>query len=151
MKLKFNPPYRPNERLRYVGTGFIGLDEYDRECRFVRYAVNSLYVEYHGKEVLMYNHEVRRPVLEEWTYMRQCSWRPTNIEKYMNVEIVKEVSSVSMKWEDYIKELRTHANFKTQNTYCFVILANGKAIGLNENPAKGWGFPMVTYKGEVNE
>jgi len=30
-----------------------------------------------------------------------------------------------------------------KNVYFWVILENGKAVGFNENPAKGWSFPVI--------
>jgi len=32
---------------------------------------------------------------------------------------------------------------KHKNVYYWVVLANGKAVGWNENPYKGWSFPVV--------
>lgn len=34
---------------------------------------------------------------------------------------------------------------KHKNVVKWVELANGKAVGWNENPAIGWSFPVITY------
>lgn len=31
-----------------------------------------------------------------------------------------------------------------KNVYVWAELANGKAVGWNENPSRGWSFPVVT-------
>jgi hypothetical protein len=35
-----------------------------------------------------------------------------------------------------------------KNVYFWVALANGKAVGWNENPSRGWSFPVITLKGK---
>lgn len=32
---------------------------------------------------------------------------------------------------------------KHKNIHVFWVLANGKAVGWNENPGKGWSFPVI--------
>ena len=33
-----------------------------------------------------------------------------------------------------------------KNVYCWVELENGKAVAWNENPSKGWSFPVIKLK-----
>ncbi len=56
--------------------------------------------------------------------------------QYLDVNVVREVSSTRMDWDDYIKELRTNAPFVARNVFYFVILENGYAVGHNENLVK---------------
>ncbi len=35
---------------------------------------------------------------------------------------------------------------KQKNVYFWVELDNGKAVGWNENPSKGWSFPVIKLK-----
>ena len=55
----------------------------------------------------------------------------TRTAKYLDVEVVKE------------KEFNWPGNHK--NVYCWWVLENGYAVGWNENPARGWSFPVVRY------
>ncbi|MEE8625213.1 MAG: hypothetical protein V3T19_07725 [Acidiferrobacterales bacterium] len=32
-----------------------------------------------------------------------------------------------------------------QHIRCWFVLANGKAVGINEDPDKGWSFPVTDY------
>ena len=57
------------------------------------------------------------------------------VQKYFNVEVLREVDSFDEPWVG-----------KHKNVMNWFILANGKAIGWNENPAIGWSFPVITYK-----
>lgn len=34
---------------------------------------------------------------------------------------------------------------KHKHVYLWVILTNGYAVGWNENPARGWSFPVIRY------
>lgn len=63
-----------------------------------------------------------------------------SLQKYLDVEVMKEYSlgddDTWKRWPG------THKN--VMNWY---VLVNGKAVGFNENPAIGWSFPIITYKG----
>jgi hypothetical protein len=37
-----------------------------------------------------------------------------------------------------------------QNVYQWVKLANGLCVGFNENPARGWSFPVTKYRVKIN-
>jgi hypothetical protein len=36
-----------------------------------------------------------------------------------------------------------------KNVHHWVKLINGKAVGWNENPARGWSFPVFTLKNDI--
>ena len=48
--------------------------------------------------------------------------------------------------EYYSHEKRWPGGHK--NVHWWVALDNGKAIGWNENPARGWSFPVINWKHE---
>ena len=52
--------------------------------------------------------------------------------KFENVEIVEIHDGCSKPWVG-----------KEKNVYNWVVLKNGWAVGWNENPARGWSFPVV--------
>jgi hypothetical protein len=54
-----------------------------------------------------------------------------------DVPVVREV---------YARDYFTKWPGKQKNVYFWVVLANGKAVGFNENPSKGWSFPVITFK-----
>ncbi len=33
-----------------------------------------------------------------------------------------------------------------KHVFAWVVLANGKAVGWNENPNRGWSFPVISYE-----
>ena len=59
--------------------------------------------------------------------------------KFCDVTVVKEYSATK---EDTWRQWPG----KEKNVYCWWVLENGKAVGWNENPARGWSFPVVSYK-----
>ena len=70
--------------------------------------------------------------------------------KLLNKKIVKEVRSINMDWDEYyFKELGTNAPFKTRYINFFVVLENGTAVALNENPSTGLSLQTVKYKGHL--
>ncbi len=59
--------------------------------------------------------------------------------KYRNVEVVSEHNSMSDKpWIPWVGA--------EKHVYYWVILANGVAVGWNESPSRGWGFPCKSIK-----
>ena len=65
-------------------------------------------------------------------------------EKFLDLKVIREVGSYS-DYDAYLTERLTKARFRAANVHCFVVLENGYAVGLNENPAKGLSFPVVKY------
>lgn len=51
--------------------------------------------------------------------------------RYLDVEVVRD-NKDGERWPG------TH-----KNVYAFWVLANGKRVGWNENPGRGWSFPVV--------
>lgn len=57
--------------------------------------------------------------------------------KHLDVEVIEEVSCYpdegpKRDWPG-----------KHLNVHCYVRLVNGRIVGLNENPARGWSFPVM--------
>lgn len=55
--------------------------------------------------------------------------------KYLDVEVVEEMDGCKIGWPG------TH-----KNVFVWWKLANGKAVAWNENPARGYSFPVITLK-----
>jgi hypothetical protein len=58
-----------------------------------------------------------------------------NVNKYADLEVVEKHQSFNKRWIG-----------KHKNVHVWFVLENGYAIGWNENPAIGWGFPVERYK-----
>lgn len=58
-------------------------------------------------------------------------------QKFADVEVVREFNATkpSERWPG-----------KHKNVFSWVALANGYAVGWNENPGRGWSFPVVPYR-----
>lgn len=65
-------------------------------------------------------------------------FQDTEAYKYAEIEVLTEVDSRVIAWPG------TH-----KNVNFWVALANGKAVGWNENPARGWSFPVVKYERKI--
>lgn len=59
----------------------------------------------------------------------------TQAYKFRDVEVISEHYSDVKRWLGVHK----HVMF-------WVILKNGKAVGWNENPGRGWSFPVISIK-----
>lgn len=55
--------------------------------------------------------------------------------KFMDIEVLEEFDGTEVGWIGLEK-----------NVYKWVKLANGYAVGWNENPARGWSFPVKKIK-----
>ena len=62
----------------------------------------------------------------------------TRAFKMRDVTVVREYSSLEPGYKPWPG--------KERNVHVWWVLANGKAVGWNENPARGWGFPVIAYK-----
>lgn len=61
--------------------------------------------------------------------------------KFADVDVVKEFTDADFStWKRWIG--------KHKNVHYWVELKNGYAVGFNENPAIGWGFPIVKIKAD---
>ena len=60
--------------------------------------------------------------------------------KYADIEVVAE-HSPTVDGDNYQPWPGTH-----RNVWYWVELDNGKAVGLNENPSRGWSFPVINMK-----
>jgi hypothetical protein len=63
-----------------------------------------------------------------------CEYVDTPAGKMKDVEVVQEYSFMSKRWPG-----------KHKNVYSWCVLANGKAVGWNESPSRGWSFPVIKY------
>ena len=63
-------------------------------------------------------------------------YRDDRAQRYADVEVVREYDGTKHGegWPG-----------KHKNVYCWVALANGYAVGWNENPARGWSFPVIRW------
>lgn len=59
------------------------------------------------------------------------------LQKYADVEVIKEYVLHEKGWKSWPG--------KHKNVMNWYVLANGKAVGFNENPAVGWSFPVIKY------
>ena len=61
----------------------------------------------------------------------------TKAYKFRDIEVIKEHKGnfSGSNWPG-----------KHKNVYFWVELENGYAVGFNENPARGWSFPVIKYK-----
>ncbi len=56
----------------------------------------------------------------------------TRAAKFLDIPITKEVEGHKRRWPG-----------KEKFVFFWWILANGYAVGWNENPSRGWSFPVV--------
>lgn len=66
-----------------------------------------------------------------------CEYDNSQARKYADVTVVAEHDS----WKPGQKWIGTH-----KNVMFWVELENGYAVGFNESPARGWGFPVEKMK-----
>lgn len=65
-----------------------------------------------------------------------CEYRTDRAQRFADVKVVKEFDATKpdQRWPG-----------KQKNVFYWVALANGYAVGWNENPSKGWSFPIIRY------
>lgn len=56
------------------------------------------------------------------------------VMKFADIEVIQEHKSFENPW------IGTH-----KNVHFWYVLENGYAVGFNENPSRGWSFPVVKY------
>ena len=64
-----------------------------------------------------------------------------DVFKLRDIEVIKEYYNNELNW------IRWPGTHKNVNYWC--VLANGKAVGWNENIAIGWSFPIISYNGKI--
>ncbi len=79
------------------------------------------------------------------------NWKPKTLKDYLPYEFTSQFDDIrAYKYKD-VKVLRevdgcvkawpgTH-----KNVLSWYILENGYSVGFNENPARGWSFPVVKF------
>lgn len=67
----------------------------------------------------------------------------TKAYKMKDIEVVQKYSTVDCGYDSIqVKSFPgTH-----KNVYVWYELVNGYAVGINENPSRGWSFPVVKVK-----
>lgn len=65
----------------------------------------------------------------------QYEYMETPAMKLLDVEVVQEMDSFITRWPGHHK-----------NIHVWWRLANGKCVGWNENPGRGWSFPIYKEK-----
>ncbi len=64
-----------------------------------------------------------------------AEYRDTRAFKLLDCEVAEEISMTDMtKWRRWPGP--------EKNVMCWWQLADGRAVGWNENPARGWSFPV---------
>lgn len=76
-----------------------------------------------------------RKTLKDVMPRELVEWDNTPAYKLRDVEVKAEHNLCSKKWPGPQKHV-----------YNWCELVNGKAVGWNENPSRGWSFPVVTLK-----
>ena len=72
--------------------------------------------------------------------MKLIDWIPwearefEHLREYWDVEVIKDIDGCEEKWPG-----------RHKNVFDWCVLANGKAVGFNENPSVGWSFPVIDY------
>ena len=80
-------------------------------------------------------------LIEVFSELRRGEWDDMPVAKHFDVEVVTEFSIVA---SNAIKKNVRRWPGPQKNVYSWVQLANGKAVGWNENPASGWTFPVIS-------
>lgn len=75
--------------------------------------------------------------------LKDGSWDDMPVAKHFNVEVVKQYKDRPSNM--LTGEVRAWPG-KQKNVSVWVELANGKAVGFNENPSTGWTFPVINLK-----
>lgn len=70
-----------------------------------------------------------------YEYLHDSAFDNEKAHKFDNVQVIWQqnvLARITKPWPG-----------KHKNVYFWVILKNGYAVGWNENPSKGWSFPLV--------
>lgn len=81
---------------------------------------------------------MQKTLIQVFSDLKTQEWDDMPVAKHFNVEVIAEHKSHEKRWPGTQK-----------NVYTWVELANGKAVGWNENPSKGWTFPVISLKKSV--
>lgn len=71
---------------------------------------------------------------------RTGEFENTKAMAFADIEVIKEYESFKKPWIG-----------KHKYVHVWFVLANGYAVGFNENPAIGWSFPVIKYTVEVKK
>jgi hypothetical protein len=89
--------------------------------------------------------KVENLTLREWLKNTGASWYNSYLEKWLDLQVTREFSSVFFDQDEWSKFVNLY--FPNHGyVYSFITLENGWAVGWNENPARGWSFPKSIKK-----
>ncbi len=90
---------------------------------------------------------MEKKTLRDFMPTELTEWEDVRAYKMLDVLVTKEHCSLTEQ-DDYKFWPGTH-----KNVFYWVELENGNAVGWNENPARGWSFPVIKMKkeGEVKK
>lgn len=102
------------------------------------------YYYYNRNDEMVMVEELANPTLGEWLpYEFFEEFMDTPAAKLLDVPVIAEYDSLGF-CGDYNEGEEWQG--KQQNVHTWCLLENGKAVGWNENPSRGWSFPVITYK-----
>lgn len=74
-------------------------------------------------------------------------WAPREFLDYSDVPAYKHLDVEVVAQYGYIDGNPKPWPGKEKNVHSWCVLANGRAVAWNENPARGWSFPLIRYRG----
>ncbi len=63
-----------------------------------------------------------------------AEFQDSRANRYLDVDIEHEYRVPNADWREWVG--------KEKNVLNWVVLSNGVAVGFNENPSRGWSFPV---------
>ena len=76
-------------------------------------------------------------MLSDWLRYHSCDLDAVKIKEDVQVEYESHYD------DDTDTKIMLKLNFKERYVYCFILLVNNKAVALNENPSRGYSFPVI--------
>lgn len=80
-------------------------------------------------------------LIEKFHALRAGEFNDTPVAKYFDVEVKCEYSTVEDGHGTHVRRWPG----RQKNVYAWVELVNGKAVGWNENPSRGYSFPVINF------
>jgi hypothetical protein len=88
------------------------------------------------------HHQVALKLTDVFRDLLNGEWDSMPVARFFNEDVVQEYHSVT---NSMGKPVRRWPG-PQKNVFAWVELSNGKAVGWNENPSRGWTFPVVSIK-----
>jgi len=128
----------PEVRCSKCSTGRMEVKEID--LKLVR--VFSTEVQILQREIKKYR-ESLKSLLESAPIEFERDFEGVSAYKYRHLKVVKEHTATGDGWEDFRENPWPGPH---KNVYNWWELEDGHAVGWNENPSRGWSFPVVKLK-----